>query len=125
ALSGYMAGKQAGIPIYIAPSSTGSNTLQDFSDIWGQLLSAAPSLNTILMQDGVGQRRSSPVVDVLQYGTAMRSVTADYGRAFGLVIEAFVVMNPGESNMTFPPTTIGGLVEQLRIGGGLSTNLYN
>lgn len=123
-MSNYMKAKNASKPIYIAPSTTASVRGEDFKSMWQSILSQASSVNSVILQDGVGQLRSDADVDVVQYGRIMKQVTDSLGRTSGFTVELFDTKNPALPSVSYPPASFNSIVDRLRVDGGISSELY-
>ena len=103
-------------PVYIAPFFGPNRPADDYQSWWTATLAAAPSVDWVLPQDGVGTTRTNVFVDVPPYFAALAAAAAAEGRGFGGTLESFrqtggwpVNTNPFSS----VPTDIGTFQHQL------------
>lgn len=122
-VSSHLKSKKKTLPVYIAPSTSSTLRLAEFSALWRSLLTQAPGISHIVMQDGIGQGRTTLRVDVPQYLGTMRQLATSLGRTFGVTVELFDDLAQQQSGRH----EVGGiqrLTDQLAVEGRLTERLY-
>jgi hypothetical protein len=112
--------KSATHPVMIAPFFRMNQPADVYEQWWINFLAAAPSVDWIIPQDGVGTGDTDLDTDVPHYFRALqRAVAASPGRNLGATVESFQNVNG-----TFGPTTWAKLQDQLRVASETATRLF-
>jgi hypothetical protein len=119
-LAGHAKGKNAALPVMIAPFFGMNQPADVYKDWWVAFLAAAPSVDWVIPQDGVGTFRTDGDTDVPYYFSALKSAVDFAGRNFGATVETF----QQTSASTFVPTTIGALQNQLKVAGSFTNRIF-
>ncbi len=87
-VSDYLCLAFPGIPIAISGFSNAHCTPVQLEGFWRELLRAAPSISTVLFQDGIGARKLT-LENLPQFLRAVRAATDASGRRLWSIIELF------------------------------------
>jgi hypothetical protein len=119
-LAAHAKGKNAALPVMIAPYFRMNQPADVYRDWWVNFLAAAPSVDWVIPQDGVGTNGTDGDTDVPYYFAALQYATGFTGRNLGATVESF--QQTGSS--TFVPTTIARLQDQLKVAGSYATRIF-
>jgi hypothetical protein len=119
-LAAHAKSRNAALPVIIAPFFGMNQPADVYKDWWVNFLAAAPGVDWVIPQDGVGTSRTDGDTDVPSYFSALKSAVDFAGRNFGATVESF--QQTGAS--TFVPTTIARLQSQLAVAGSFTNRIF-
>jgi hypothetical protein len=110
-------------PIAVSGFASGTHSAADLQAMWGELLDAAPHLDSVLFQDGIGVGHLD-LQRLPEYLEALRAVTSARGRSLEVITEVFEQL-AGQPLDDKPfqaiPASLTRIDQQLRIAARYSS----